>query len=101
MSSSDLDRNTRIRMAAFERLTWLEAIHGEIVPLRAIEEGFSFEGQTLRFLFSGRGIFKPAILTDAPLSVTTVPPSPRKPAPYDDGVGDDGMWRYRYQGTDP
>jgi putative restriction endonuclease len=52
-------------------------------------------------LLGPEGIFKPAILRDLPLSITTVPPRTDKPPPYDDRVRDDGTIRYRYRGTDP
>lgn len=48
-----------------------------------------------------QGIFKPAILRDAPLSITTAPPVEGKQAPYEDEVGPEGLLRYRYRGTDP
>lgn len=43
-----------------------------------------------------QGIFKPRVLSEIPLSITTVPGSP-----YDDTVDSSGLLRYRYRGTDP
>jgi putative restriction endonuclease len=51
-------------------------------------------------LLAPQGIFKPAIL-NLPLSITTTPPSPRKPRPYNDEFDNNGLLRYRYRGTDP
>jgi len=48
-----------------------------------------------------QGIFKPAILPEVPLSITSVPVVEGKDRPYDDGIDRDGLLRYRYRGTDP
>jgi putative restriction endonuclease len=48
-----------------------------------------------------QGIFKPAVLHEVPLSIRTTPEDPSKPRPYDDGIGLDGLLRYRFRGTDP
>ena len=47
------------------------------------------------------GIFKPAILPELPLTITTAPPVEHRDRPYDDGFIDGGFLRYRYRGTDP
>ena len=47
-------------------------------------------------LLGPQGIFKPGIMTEAPLSVTTIPGGP-----YDDSVGSGGALKYRYRGSDP
>jgi len=47
-------------------------------------------------LLGPQGIFKPQLLTDGPLSITTAPGGP-----YDDAMGPDGLLSYRYRGTDP
>ena len=65
-----------------------------------LTQGFVFEGQRVPLL-SPQGIFKPAILPDLPLSITTAPPSERKPAAYDDRLEEDGVLAYRYRGTNP
>ncbi|MFY9555129.1 MAG: hypothetical protein WAV20_00985 [Blastocatellia bacterium] len=46
-------------------------------------------------LLGPQGIFKPLVMTEVPLSITTAPPGP-----YDDSFGADGLLRYRYRGTD-
>ena len=48
-----------------------------------------------------QGIFKPAVLPDMPLTITTVPIIEGKPRPYEDEIGYDGLLQYRYRGTDP
>ena len=51
-------------------------------------------------LIGPQGIFKPALLAEMPISITTVPVREGEARPYDDGVGPDGFLRYRYRGTD-
>ena len=70
-------------------------IHGEVVPRSILAEGFAFEGNRVRLL-GPQGIFKPGIMTEAPLSIATIPGGP-----YDDSVGTGGALKYRYRGTDP
>lgn len=48
-----------------------------------------------------QGIFKPAVLDEIPLSITTVPLVAGKPRPYEDSVIGNGDILYRYRGTDP
>lgn len=87
--------DTQVRLAAFEFLQGLKARHPEGLPRGALTEGFAFEGRRV-ILISQPGIFKPKILADVPLTITTSPAGP-----YDDEVGDDDLIRYRYRGTDP
>lgn len=93
----DLDR--RVRLAAFSFLEQLRHTHGDTLPYAQLLQGFQFEGKRVPLL-APQGIFKPAIL-DLPLSITTAPPSPRKPRPYNDEFDPSGLLRYRYRGTDP
>lgn len=89
------ERDHRVRLAAFQ---WLRAqmdVIGEVLPRSLLAEGFIFEGVRVPLL-GPQGIFKPAIMTEAPLSITTIPGGP-----YDDGMGSGGVLRYRYRGTDP
>ena len=48
-----------------------------------------------------QGIFKPAVLPELPLSITTVPVVEGRPRPYEHEVGSDAFLRYRYRGEDP
>jgi putative restriction endonuclease len=52
-------------------------------------------------LIGPQGIFKPALLPEMPLSITTVPEVAGKRRPYDDQIGEEGVVHYRYRGTDP
>jgi putative restriction endonuclease len=98
MSEADLDG--RVRTKVFQFLTEQTRLHGEVLPRALLERGTDFDGKRLPLL-GPPGIFKPAILSDMPLSITTVPIVEGEPRPYDDGVGTDGFLRYRYRGTDP
>ena len=87
------DRDLRVRLAAFQ---WLRAqmdVYGELLPRSVLAEGFVFDGVRVPLL-GPQGIFKPAILTDAPLSITTIP------GQYPDAM-DGGTLSYAYRGTDP
>jgi putative restriction endonuclease len=91
--SAELDH--RVRLAAFQ---WLRAqmdIHGDVLPRSVLADGFVFDGVRVPLL-GPQGIFKPGIMTEAPLSITTIPGGP-----YDDSVGTGGALQYRYRGTDP
>lgn len=90
----------RVRTAAFAFLDQQTMIHGEVLPRSVLETGFSFDGQRVP-LVGPQGIFKPAVLSKIPLSITTVPVVEGKTRPYQDEVADDGLLRYRYRGTDP
>ena len=72
----DADRDRRVRLAAFN---WLDAqvtASGDDVLSRALlAEGFPLDGLRVP-LVSPQGIFKPKVLTDAPLTITTVPSGP-------------------------
>jgi len=72
-------------------------IYGDVLPRRPLlEQGFKIDGQRVPLL-SAQGIFKPRVLAEMPLSITTAPRGP-----YDDRVGEgDGLIAYRYRGTDP
>jgi putative restriction endonuclease len=89
------ERDQRVRLAAFQ---WLRAqleVHGDVLPRSILAEGFVFGGMRVPLL-GPQGIFKPAIMTEAPLSITTIPGGP-----YDDTMGTGGALKYRYRGTDP
>ncbi len=97
--SEDLD--TRVRLAAFEFLKEQVRLHGEVLPASVLRQGFEFQGQQVR-LKGVQGIFKPKLLPEMPLSITTAPPEPNRDAPYDDGFTADGsVLLYRYRGENP
>jgi putative restriction endonuclease len=93
-----LDVDTRVRLAAFEFLREQTELHGHELRRDVLARGFTFEGQQVPLL-SPQGIFKPAVLPEVPLSITTAPPSDRKPAIYDDRLDQDGVLTYRYRGS--
>jgi putative restriction endonuclease len=98
---ADADLDTRVRTRAFQFLREQMELHGdEVLPRDVLAKGFEFEGQRVP-LIAPQGIFKPAVLPEMPLSITTVPVVEGEDRPYDDGVGPDGFLRYRYRGTDP
>ena len=97
-SASDLDH--RVRLAAFAFLTDQTRIHGEVVPYKVLHDGFIFDGRRVPLL-GPQGIFKPAVLPDMPISITTAPVVEGKERPYEDEVDRDGLIIYRYRGTDP
>jgi putative restriction endonuclease len=61
---------------------------------------FRFEGERFRLLDAQRGITKPATLGSA-LSIRTVWRPEGADRPYDDGIGADGLYRYKYRENDP
>jgi putative restriction endonuclease len=91
--------DTQVRLRAFAFLEEQQKLHGDALPRSILARGFDFEGTRVP-LIGPQGIFKPAVL-DLPLSFTTVPIVEGQPRPYEDEVGNDGLIRYRYRGTDP
>jgi putative restriction endonuclease len=95
------DMDMQVRLAAFGYLAELVGIYGEVLPAGVLRKGFEFRGQFVP-LKGIQGIFKPAVLQELPLSITTAPPDPHRPAPYDDGFTPDGsVLLYRYRGINP
>lgn len=93
--------DAQIRLAAFR---FLEEQTGQTsddgaLSRKLLEKGFEYEGQRVP-LMGPAGIFKPRVC-EMPISITTVPIVEGETRPYDDIVGDDGLLRYRYRGTDP
>lgn len=87
--------DNKVRLAAFDWLSKQVAIHGDVLPRTILSAGFEFENEKVP-LVAPQGIFKPKILSQIPLSITTAPQSP-----YDDSFDSDGLLLYRYRGTDP
>lgn len=48
-----------------------------------------------------QGIFKPAVIPEIPLNITTAPVVAGKDRPYADEMGPDAFLRYRYRGFNP
>ena len=91
----DRVHDARVRAAAFDWLGQQVALHGDVLPRKVLAEGFSLEGVRVP-LVGPQGIFKPKILREVPLSITTSPEGP-----YDDAFGPDDLLQYRYRGRDP
>lgn len=89
-----MDKDTSLRLAAFDWLTRMAQLHGDVLPRKILEQGFIFETERVP-LISPAGIFKPRII-DLPLTITTAPRGP-----YDDSFDEKGFLLYRYRGTDP
>lgn len=90
----DLTHDTLVRKATF---TWLSAQvsrHGDVLPRALLSRGFEYGGVRVPLL-GPQGIFKPRVLFEVPLSITTV-----FGGPYDDSFARDGLLSYRYRGTD-
>ncbi len=94
------ERDRLVRLAAFAWLARQIEVHGEVLPIAVLRSGFVYEDRRVP-LMGPQGIFKPAVLPDAPLSLTTVPVLEGRDRPYEDEMGPDGFLRYRYRGTDP
>src|SRR3990172_4095724 len=97
VTPEDLDR--QVRIAAFAFLAEQTRLRGEILPRNVLAAGFEFQGSRVPVM-GPQGIFKPAILPDLPLTMTTVPVVEGKRRPYEDEISADGLIRYRYRGTD-
>src|SRR5882724_11442307 len=81
--TDDLDAVVRLRAFAF--LTDQRRRFGEAsIPRSVLERGFDFEGTRVP-LIGPQGIFKPAILPEVPLTITTAPPVEHRERPYADG----------------
>lgn len=89
----------QVRLKAFDLLKQLQSIYGDNIPRALLEKGFEFEGRKVP-LIGPQGIFKPAILPEIPISITTAPIVEGRPRPYDDS-SEDGYVKYKYRGTDP
>ncbi|MHB0981372.1 MAG: addiction module protein [Thermoleophilia bacterium] len=85
-----------MRTAAFNWLSEQVGLHGDVLPWELLAQGFELDSVRVPLL-GPQGIFKPKVLTDVPLLLTTSPDGP-----YDDAFGeDDGLLHYRYRGNDP
>jgi len=97
---SDYANDTELRQCAFEFLQAATDRYGEVLPWQILKSGMQFRGETVALL-GPSGIWKPRVLESIPISITTAPPKPNKPAPYSDGIDSEGRLIYRYRGTDP
>lgn len=86
----------RVRLAAFDWLDQQIHIHGDVLPRTLLLQGFELDGQRIPLLSPAQGIFKPRVLAEIPLSITTT-----SKGPYSDRMGPDNLIHYGYRGTDP
>ena len=91
----DHTHDARVRAATFEWLADRVARHGDVLRRQVLAAGLTLDGVRVP-LVGPQGIFKPQILSEVPLSITTAPDGP-----YDDAFGRDGLLRYRYRRGSP
>ncbi len=84
----------------FEFLAEQTAVHGEVLPWAVLSKELLIDGQRVP-LIGPQGIFKPALLPDIPISITTAPPVEGRDRPYDDGMNAENLLEYRFRGSDP
>jgi len=87
-------------LAAFAFLDARTRHHGDVLPRELLAEGFLFDDQRVPLL-GPQGIFKPKVMLELPLSITTVPIVEGRDRPYADELSPDNLLSYRYRGTDP
>lgn len=99
--SGDLDLDWQIRLAAFEALRRLS--DSGVVSRAQMTDGFAFRGERIPFALKARGIWRPSEMKSpgAALSLTTATLRKGVTPRYDDQIGGEGWFEYRYQGSDP
>lgn len=98
MAIVDLDTERTIRLDAMD---WLQRQRdsGKEFWTQAELAEFEWRGQRLPLMDRQRGIRKPGIF-QAALSMRTVYRSAGQERPYEDGIGDDQLIRYKWRGLD-
>jgi hypothetical protein len=71
----------RVRLAGFKFLEEQVRLLGEVLPLNVLRQGFSVDGRRVPLMNAVQGIFRPAVLPDMPLSITTTAPKERQEQP--------------------
>ena len=66
-----MESDLAIRNAAVDHCSALTATWGDAVPAAELTKGFPFEGQQVKLVSWGRGIFKPEQLGDGPLTLVS------------------------------
>ncbi|MGN6597670.1 MAG: HNH endonuclease, partial [Actinomycetes bacterium] len=84
-----------------EAMQWLAARTRDGAEALTSEEltEFTFDGESFRLMDPQRGIRKPAQFSSA-LSIRTVWRPEGATRPYEDNIGTDGRYRYKWRGTD-
>jgi putative restriction endonuclease len=94
----DLVYDEQLRAAAFDHLTRLLDGSPDSPLASADINRFEFHGRAVPLVVQ-TGIWKPATL-EAALSIRTTYTPPSQLPPYADDIGDDGLLRYKWRGTD-
>lgn len=83
-------------------ISWLQMrTDGGRDPLTREEiQDFQFDGNQFKLQSTQQGIRKPKGFSSA-LSIQTVFRGPGQKRPYEDAIGDDGLFRYMWRGDDP
>src|SRR5579863_387128 len=82
MSGKTADRDTQIRLAAFDHVLRLGELHDHLTATE-LKPGFEFEGRRIPLINPQRGIFKPQQMRFL-LSIRTVFPRTGRKVWYDD-----------------
>ena len=98
MDARQLD--SQVRTAAFAFLKTALDRFGDVIPWSTLTKEFVFQ-ETIVPLIGASGIWKPRLLTEMPISISTAPAQPDRPPPYEDGLDASGLLNYRYRGEDP
>lgn len=88
------DPDLLVRNVAFGWLSEQVELHDDVLSRDILARGLAFQGKRVP-LVGPQGIFKPALMS-LPLSITTV-----ADGPYSDSFRPDGLFNYKYRGTDP
>src|SRR5215510_13635426 len=100
MSSVPDDVDAAVRLRAFDFLADLRQRFSDApFPRGVLDRGFDFYGTRVP-LVCPQGIFKPAILLEVPLTITTAPPVEGRDLFFDDRLPHRSTL-YPYRGTDP
>lgn len=89
-----------VRAAAFTWLREQTRMRGDVLSYDLLRAGFQWRGRRVPFV-APQGIFKPAVLPEMPLTISTAPERSNRPRPYEDAVDSNGLLLYRYRGQDP
>lgn len=90
-------RDIELRKVALEHVRELQRRYDDLVPVRALAEGFQFRGRRVSFGSFYSGIFRPTELEGpAARCVVTASPKGGRLAPFDD-VFDEATDRFTYR----
>jgi hypothetical protein len=85
------DSDMAVRSEGLAHIEVLKGLYGDAIPRQVLVQGFMFQGVRVPLVLPP-GIFKPAVLADMPLTITTAPPVEGQPPPYEDELRDDGLF---------